>query len=520
MDFKRDEFVAPQIPADVRTRFDRREGRLTWSPGHILPFESAWMVCAKAMAINHLKWSELKRLIAISRSQLDSRINPFISGRWVDIDKFSRLLGEPYEMIESSFLSVLGFPESLAYRVGISHCPECASLGYHCSLFNIQALLRCPWHDVRLTNCCVQCARTVQSFLLRGGSDQLTCPACGIRIVDPADPLARDEMTAQRLQEAFTRCTHLVKWWRDVRDYEPCANELFGSALCSNDELDILPTKLHLRIGCLQKVALPPEFQWLSAYATPGDVIAWADPVEPETGDKVSKQDSRMRCYRSVRRKIFRKFVRPHRRCLAILCSMSRCAWTCLERDYACTVCVAYFAWRHAHEGGPKPSTGLYLPGSGDGERGLPPRCTTLSPTSMSNIMYVDYLRLLMELEREYPRENIMVVSASRNSQTFLLFGDRRRLPLPSTVVAYLHGWQDAALTERVTIPDGGTLARLAYDRCKRRRNEGEVMDGSGDPDFGFGPQNAMREMCNNDVLFRLQNSQRRVKRAYIRITA
>jgi len=260
MDSEFDGYEIPHSPVEVNTRFDQTEGRLTWSPGHILPFESAWMICAKVMAINLLQWRELKKLIKIPAEQLDSRTNPFIYGRWLSISKFASLLGEPYNRIEKGFLDSLGFPESLAYRAGIRHCPKCMDLGYHCSLFNIQALTHCPWHEVPLTSPCDQCTRTVQTSLLHSTSDWLACPACGVRIIDLARPLARDRMSSQQLDDAFARCNQLVEWWRDVRKREPRANDLFGPVLCVADEFDELPEKLHLREGCLQSVVSPPEF--------------------------------------------------------------------------------------------------------------------------------------------------------------------------------------------------------------------------------------------------------------------
>ncbi|MBB3814756.1 hypothetical protein FHY12_000201 [Xanthomonas arboricola] len=65
----------------------------------------------------------------------------------------------------------------------VRRCPDCARYGYHCTLFQLPSITRCPWHGCRLEQQCSQCGHA-----LWAGFDQkgwLGRCGCGDDLFDP-----------------------------------------------------------------------------------------------------------------------------------------------------------------------------------------------------------------------------------------------------------------------------------------------------------------------------------------------
>jgi hypothetical protein len=256
----------------------------------------------------------------------------------------------------------------------------------------------------------------------------------------------------------------------------------------------------------------PPAFFSFDEPATPATVTIWnacqASNVAENEFDQTIKWS-----YRSVRRKIFRTFVRPHRRCLTRLMAMDRYEWLFLDRDYACTACVAYVAWRHAHEGGAKPSMGRYtyenrLPGAAFR------RPRALAADVAAKILYADYLRLLMALEADDLRGYMKIVVHRNSRRMPTTVPGMFHVPLPSTIVSTSEDIR-GPVESKVIVPDSMFLAQRANKRCDARNKLGWAMTGADCGLSGFGLQNSWSDIAYGDVLFRLRAYGSWARRSY-----
>ncbi len=486
--------------------------RLTWIPGTIVPFEAAWVTFAKIMAVNYLSWDALRSLIAVRSAKSDVVINGLIYGYWVDVDRCAALLREPLELVNSGFLDRLGFPKLLTYDLGIRHCPECAELDYHCALFDIQALSHCPWHGVPLTAPCRRCCQAVRTIIKHVDKGKLICPACRVKIIDLTYPFARSGMHPDTLRETSERCSEFTNWWNGVCVEVPHAKELLGPALCKQDVETERLENVELRRGCLKSVSEPPATWPCGEKAIRGKIIAW----ESDAKDKEGRDGEYLArsCYRSVRRKVFRTFVRTHRSCLAELTLLSRLDWLHLERDYVCAVCVAYLTWRHVNEGGVSRPADRYRGISRKELKNLPLSGASILSRDLANLLYIDYLRLLMNLDDM--KWNVKIIAKSRVSGTLVDFEGYREIPLPSIFIEPSEGvGVKPKGTFVVTVPDGQVLLDRASERCKRRRRDRECMTGVDGPYIEIEARNMWIDIIYNDILFKIKCFRRFAPKRY-----
>lgn len=467
--------------------------------GSIAPYESAWMVFARVMALNCLTWEELRRLLSLPSSNTARSGNDFLSGHWVAFSAYSSLLRERRTVLERGFPDMLGFPRCVSNTRGIRHCPECIRVGYHCTLFAIGALTHCPWHRVPLTRGCARCAMAVRTMDPHTASGGVICSECGTCIIDALRGLTTraDPELCQATEETGGQ---IVSWWRAVCEKEPYANDLLGDALGGAAQGH--HTKLEW--GGVNALASLPECWQEPVASTPAMIVKWPEPDEASALDSDAWEKSVIRHYRCVRRQVFRRFVRQHRRCLSILASAQRSDFGCLDREHVCTVCIAYIVWRRAFEQDaesvmrelrlsrlieadyahdskrevrllyPPQSCSDHWPSSG-GRQGCrssvqwTPRSLSLRGVDPSadfypRLLYAEFLRLWMELEVDHIGANVKVIINPLTCGEFQLPLVIRRTSADQFVSEPRRGFV-------VLLPDARSLLDHANARCARRRS-------------------------------------------------
>ncbi len=462
------------------------------------------MVFARVMALNCLTWEELRRLLSLSVSGTTRSENDFLSGHWVSFSAYSSLLRERRIVLERGFPDMLGFPRSVSNTRGIRHCPECIRSGYHCTLFAIGALTHCPWHRVPLTRGCVRCAMTVRTMDPLTASDGVICSECGTCIIDAVRFMtARADLELWQAMEET--CGQIVVWWSAVCEKEPYANDLLGDALGGA----VRGHHMKLKWGGVTALELPPECWQEPAASTPAMIVKWPEPDEANALDPDAWEKIVIGHYRCVRRQVFRRFVRQHRRCLSILASAQRSDFECLDRQHVCTVCIAYIVWRRAFEQDaesvmrefrlsrlieadyahdaksearlldPPRSCSDHWPSSGGRQRSRSsvqwtPRLLSLRGLDPSadfypRLLYAEFLRLWMELEVDHVGANLKVsINPLTRGELQLPLVTRRTCP-------------DRFASEPrcgfvVLLPDARSLLDHANARCAYRRSVGHSM--------------------------------------------
>lgn len=353
---------------------NRGRTRLVWTKKWPDPFESAWSVFLKLTLLNYCRFDDIARQIQYDDVSSKSACS-LLSSSWIDFERFARLLDvDPY-LLKSGFLDQLGFPcESLQDR-SIRTCPECLRHGYHCTLFNLAIVAECPFHGVPFTAPCKLCFEAIQkgrlikgsgsrqldgAIMFDGGSLKYGYHApCGHFAYIPESYRAVQPFTPETRKTIQQSCESMIRWWLKIgigQGAEPglvdglVSSEIFDAST-SGSCVRIPPAQLSLDIAI--SIAGPCPWPTIIEPA-PATFIKFEVKAQNgrAQGMTVPWNSSLGRIYRSIRRHLFKKYVKPsHRSCWSYMRSISLLDSRCLGSDSFCTTVTAYMSWRMSNEG-------------------------------------------------------------------------------------------------------------------------------------------------------------------------
>lgn len=329
---------------------------LIWQPCAPSPFESAWSIFAKLLALNEQRPHEIVRLIAGSDVPLPRRggLN-FRTSDWIDFQRFGKTLKIDSIGLRAAFLDQLGF-EIKAWPPGIKICPECLSMGYHCIFFELIFIDTCPWHHRKLEEPCVDCMNAVMDrglINLNTNYKETIHPEgwrskCNHIHIEDDDIRRLNQLSDLQEEAIFRSCHEFLQWWRLVSQNVGIAKALSDticSRLCS-------PEILNKFFNAAESLAGPCPWP-VGQVRMKIKSHSWRQQADPSEAKeyKVARKSPEDANYRSVRRHLFNRYIRPHRACWNELMSYSQADTQFLDSDTVCPASLAYAAWRMATEG-------------------------------------------------------------------------------------------------------------------------------------------------------------------------
>ncbi|MDH6151363.1 hypothetical protein OKW46_005288 [Paraburkholderia sp. WSM4179] len=433
-----------------------RSERLTWSDKGPAPFESAWNLLLKVQLLNAVGIQELSQLgLVVYRERETRRL--FTSQADWDIPRIASCLHVDVARIRTAFIDCLGFPAPRDGQYAVRHCPDCRAVNYHCTLFNLPMVSRCPWHEKELVHGCDRCGRSSTRLDRRPGRDlpRWNCPDCGYVVDLDADRnvnLVSDE-TEKVIR---VHCQRLIDWWTAIQRAAGDASALLDPLANTVRPFDCdWMWRLNWAAG-----VCPPPPGWGVTPCTfaAGSILRF--PV----GERAQSPDGAQHysAYRLIRKSIFRQFISPHAECLSELQAMDPFERISLDRSTLCTVCLAFLSWRVAHEG----QIPVFDPHGGRISR---PRLETVesvgSPAHGGDheiLNFANFLRIWAQIE------HCTSVSACRIE----LSPERSVLKrIPHVVVRSEEHEELVCL-----IPSAAQFSAIALERCSKRRSSGTPM--------------------------------------------
>lgn len=344
--------------------------RLTWNPVDPAPYESAWSVFVKLMALNFCKPADIVRLIRKTNSTTTRQLD-FRSGAWIDFDRYGALVGVDPNRLKAGFLDQLGFPQFASDDVhaGIRFCHECLKNGYHSILFDLALVAECPIHSTLLDEGCPVCSKTVASSGLTrepipnqipGGvihdsawrSDSYFSK-CKHVYFDPDATTGIRRFNSDDRHEIRKASEAFILWWRGAFARTAAAPVFVaGLARRSYMKKEVRALGLCLDIAhtyggyCPWPTSVSPSpASWQQFKRLPMDTGS-------SGGNRIAYDSDLGRVFRSIRRHIFDTFVRPfHWSCWQELSVYDFDMARAVCRDSVCTVVLAYMSWRMSIEG-------------------------------------------------------------------------------------------------------------------------------------------------------------------------
>jgi hypothetical protein len=333
--------------------------KLIWQEISPAPFESAWSIFAKLLALNAMSPSRVRSMIAdpthASGGELDFR-----DSSWIDFNRFCNALGVSENRLCAAFLDQLGFNngESVShqwYGPGIKLCQDCLAKGYHSVFFELGFVDICPWHYKKLDEPCDSCRFTVFRSGIKKRRDkshegiseitewQELLSSCGHIHSNDGRVGKLNGLSPVEEEAVASRCSALLRWWRNVSK-----NPEIASFLSQYSFGDVKEIHLRAIFGAAEQIA--GKCPWpVGISRGPVRTQRWVEAeyaaVDP-VGDLAPRASEWDVVYRSVRRHIFSHYVRHHRDCWNELTSYRRYDARKLDSETCCPISLAYAVWR------------------------------------------------------------------------------------------------------------------------------------------------------------------------------
>ncbi|WP_429269862.1 hypothetical protein [Paraburkholderia sp. EB58] len=402
------------------------------------------------------------RLFLPSSTKIPRQTMLLSSQSW-QIEKLADLIGVDIERIRNCFLNELGFPTFRPKRYQVRHCPSCAALGYHCTLFNLPVMKYCPWHKIPLSEGCARCADSIGT--IRSSDEEKRCcdffsyylidfhNQAGVQ-VNRVGPLLAKEIEAS--------CEKIVSWWRSLSDASGRTQALIDPLATDGTETPFY--RAYWRAGWANDLA-PLPVQWMHHdRLTPSSVLAPLTLTDASTlGDDDEEGRSALsEAYRVVRRAVFRKFMRQHRRCLKEISMMGKFERLALDAPHMCSAAIAYLSWRSAHE--------TLNPQLGASWKGAQPniiRPVALAnfrsrhKTSITRLLYLNFMRIWSAIEEFTVSSGVRIFVTG---------------PVSPCDVPYCQNETEDDVQISVLIPKPEPIAKTSVERCASRRTTRRLM--------------------------------------------
>lgn len=335
---------------------------LTWDPAYPVPFESLWSIIVKVIVINNITLAELATLIKRDEVTVSPAIAVDCANTdWIDFAKFSRLLGIDVRRLTGGTWDQMEMEPLYKRRYAIRRCPECWKLGYHCVLFDLDIVAVCPWHRCHLTRHCASCAFS-NTFAVRTRLPLINkrfCAGCELVLPDRQTLLSQKRISANVAAMITGYCVELVDWWRRVGLNFPDRDRMLSGLLCVDDSergnTSYRGWQLYQAYKAVQGLELFWQFRIVPEPSRYTVVLASYVPDDLEEARRIDREhrihEVAGKCYRSLRRHLYTKFVRPHRHCYQRLKALGREECLALNADHVCVVSWAFLVWRMSIEG-------------------------------------------------------------------------------------------------------------------------------------------------------------------------
>lgn len=394
--------------------------KFTWDIDSPAPFESSWMIFAKIMILNYLKPHLVWDVITAhpSNEKKDKRLLLHHS-EWINFERFSAALGVRSNRLRKGFLDQLGFTARYSdIANGIRLCPECLAKGYHCSYFNLSLIDACPWHGVKLLPACKECAQAMFFGLTcEIGKEQYGDPDCtssGAELIYRSKcghlshlPQVSKPLNGFSIEEESgvnVACNSFMQWWYTINisqhSYAPFARKLFSNWV--RDE------ELEKCLAIANDIAGPCPWPLKIACMRAGRCEWRQTKVRESTEDHEKKQQDYYRTiYKSVRRHIFRRFIRQHRGCVAKLLRLKDYEEHYLISSTVCSLALAYVSWRvHMERNSFVQKKRSPFPINTDMRIGVHDFELIRNPKSLAHLWFIQFFLVLDSIERLIDKES------------------------------------------------------------------------------------------------------------------
>lgn len=326
-------------------------------------YTSSWLIFLHVMKWNHTRdFHEIRELLEVGGSEPEE-FDRWWDGAQVPHSRVEDACGLIRNELKYSFFDgwfpLPGHLESetleMRPRPRIRHCPQCIKMGYHSVIFYFEHITHCPWHH-EVLEACQQCSDVLlKKWPGKEGVAAASgrCKHLGIIL----DVLSSDEAPKDFQIEVIAWCDGLKDWIKRVSRlvgqdiYEVVAaepsnlqdKEVVFKFLADRASPGYFASKVEVPASMLKiplsKLAWEIRFNHILTSSSE-ECIRCYDFIR-ETQPYADIEDS-VSTIKSIRRYIYRRYIRLHRKCLARLVRTASGTWYAFNLDTICPCVMAY----------------------------------------------------------------------------------------------------------------------------------------------------------------------------------
>lgn len=303
------------------------------------PFESSWLILLKALTINDIS---LGLFVSIATKK-DIKVSAYTL-RWYESFQFSspalcQSLRLPSQVFENAFLDRLMASTYKVSTTVIRHCQKCIENLYHCSLFQLPWVTECPVHQVMLRPC-KACSSIFKDGKLKDLRSKKQARICSHLWPFMQEPFAVHTLSVDACSAFSVWGESLASWFKKC--CEDGAEDLLAIVSLPLSGHAIKTRFMYWRYMEGRRGAAPinipaPEFT----------VRRLSLECLNEPSVKLPPDDflEMVSCFKCLRRHIYKRFVRPHLKCVKQFKKLTLTEGYVLEHNARCSCTLAYYSW-------------------------------------------------------------------------------------------------------------------------------------------------------------------------------
>jgi hypothetical protein len=360
-----------------------------WRDDWVQGGESIYGLLALFEALNAIGGPQLREdfVDAVGATQGSTLHAPIVDLRSTErmrLAKLSSVLRLPIEQVRAGFVAD-AFPRSgWQGHTALRWCPQCATSGYHSTLFQVPVVFSCAAHGCAIQGRCPRCRSDLPYRLDTSVSTPLfCCPACRLDLA-PAIRVGQRKALPDRHIWLLTARFELMQFCDSLPTVAAAvlgagtsrASELLYSApgqAVRPGEFKSFMTRVLVSLkaspqGDLHRIE--PSYTFFEPTASsagrrrgarPSTVVAsgWPERLVPRSDKRLQRATTLYRC---VRRHLWRRLVKQHRRCILSMCRHLWWAVDGSETVGLCVVAAAFVRWRLRWEAVRQPTALLSVP--------------------------------------------------------------------------------------------------------------------------------------------------------------
>ncbi len=302
-------------------------------PRQLQPYESAWGMQVRALSINDISLAQYFRLVGSTTAGNSlSHVNWCCSGQF-NLELFSHALGVSEKTARTAFVDLALGSQHLHPVSKVRHCSMCINHLYHSTWFFFPWLEECPIHGVTLQFCKACSTVFTPTTVARLQSNGYICAHMSLYRRQKFPQPELDRVSARRWDQWSQQITDWIERAVEVSSLHLLEVARASAAHWSSKPLFIYWRYIETLVG---ESPISVDFPKVAVarIRLNGPVLEEADTC-----------DNLVACAKALRRHIFRRYVKKHKRCYNQIKRFGVSSCSSLLGERRCSCVLGYYTW-------------------------------------------------------------------------------------------------------------------------------------------------------------------------------